>query len=554
MDSEEGQLFPVGASNFDLIIKNNYRWVDKSLFIKEFLDIRVQVPAILRPRRFGKSLNLTMLRAFLSLGAKEEDFRNMNIYNYKKAMSHCGKYPVIYVSFKDVIQDTWQDTYAAAWEQISEMVMRHQHEITLEIGEFQKKMKVTFGPGEPPSLKGTAASVMEWLSMTLFKKYNKEVIILVDEYDAFLHKSHQNGFIKEALNFFAGFYSRALKDNSALEKACLAGIMEVTGAGFLSGLNNICFYSIVNHQFSSCFGFTRQELQNSQLSLTDDELNAMFKWYNGYYSGTISVVNPYSSMRAIESKECAQYWALTSGVHSLASFFGPDIRDHVLGIAPLLFSNEHVCHKGFSTKIQYGKDTWDWTTVANFLILAGYLTFKATPGSPREGLIYIPNEEIKLSWQSDVIPLFSAVFKGFTNRIVRVFHQPAISGPQLHRLMQSMLLKASYYDFPDESTYHKLYLGIFLSAFGDEVVTSNIESGHGRYDLCIDLSKEMQRVILFEFKKSKQQIYLERDAKMALDQIIRKKYATSFKRFQCIAIGVAFFQKHVSSCHMQTIS
>ena len=227
----DNQPLLIGTSDFDEIIEENALVVDKSLFIKEFMDDPCKVSAILRPRRFGKSLNLSMLKSFLSIGAVSTNFNRFLISNETEfVVKHCGQYPVVFLDLKDCKGNTWQEMYGAIWRRIRTMVLRHFDEISLEIEEL-KSYGVDFKNPTAYGDEGIVSDSLAWLMSCLNKKHRKRVIVLVDEYDAPLNHAFRQGYYEQASSFFGSFYSQALKGNSALKKACLMGIVEVRDAG-----------------------------------------------------------------------------------------------------------------------------------------------------------------------------------------------------------------------------------------------------------------------------------------------------------------------------------
>jgi hypothetical protein len=244
----------IGTSNFDKIIEENAFVVDKSLFIKEFMDDPFEVSAILRPRRFGKSLNLSMLKSFFSIGAISSDFDRFFIANEKEfVINHCGQYPVIFLDLKDCKGETGEKMYQIIWKLIRQMVALHQEQLkNLDLASFALESPISYAPTNCSVM----GNLLAWLTSNLNKKYKNRVIVLVDEYDAPLNHAFRKGYYDQASSFFGSFYSQALKGNSALKKAYLMGIVEVRGAGILSGLNNINVYSVGDERYSQYFGFT----------------------------------------------------------------------------------------------------------------------------------------------------------------------------------------------------------------------------------------------------------------------------------------------------------
>ena len=250
----------VGTSEFDKLIMKKPLFVDKTLFIKELIESPDEVTVILRPRRFGKTTNLTMLKSFLSFGALPESFKDFAISkDVKFVETHCGKYPVVLLDLKDCKGKNWKDTLELIWQAIRKMVNRHSEELKTEL--LEVKRDVDYGTSALPSAKSDVILSLDWLINALYKKYKQEVIVLIDEYDAAINHAFRKGFYSEASSFFANFYSSALKGNNSLKKACLVGIVEFRAGGVLSGWNDYSVYSVASQKFSKFFGFTEDEIK-----------------------------------------------------------------------------------------------------------------------------------------------------------------------------------------------------------------------------------------------------------------------------------------------------
>ena len=487
-----------------------------------------------------------MLKSFLSINASAESFDRFLISkDVDFVKKHCGQYPVVFLDLKDCKGENWEEMYHNIWECISLMVARHKIELAEEIAKW-KMYGYDFDSLNPPVNGGALPSIPQRLIKSLYEFHGKRVIVLIDEYDAPLNHAFRKGYYKEASNFFGQFYSKALKGNSALAKACLMGIVEVRGAGILSGLNNISVYSVADTNFSSSFGFSKAEIECLDISATD--LENVCDWYNGYSIGDFQVINPWSFMKWWTRKKFDLYWVKTSYLETISAIISPNMNQMIFPVFEILSKKKKKFEIApLDTKVDYSTKNWDRDSIFHFLVHTGYLTYSV---ENEKSFVSIPNDELHMYWEKDVIPLLKSKFD---------FNLPFelseallnFKTDQIEILMKQVLLKASYFDFPSyhEKSYHMLYFGCFFTTFygtEDMIVSSNKESGHGRYDIRIEFGK-FKKAIVFEFKKSISKDSLEMDAEKALDQIIERKYADDLSNCQCLFVGAAFYRKEMSS-------
>ena len=536
----------IGSSDFDKILSKNILVVDKTLFIKEFIENASEVNCILRPRRFGKSTNLSMLKSFFSLGAQPDSFSHYLIGKETDIVKqHCGKYPVVYLNLKDCKGDSWQDMYEQLWISLCEMVNRHQSDLTDdEIKNYK------FG-NDAPKRSALVSNILNWLMCELHKKYKKKVIVLIDEYDAPLNNAFNNGFYVEASKFFGLFYSRALKQdgNSTLEKACLMGIVEAIGAGILSGLNNTSVFSVAQDIYSSFFGFTVEEI-SSCFALKPNDFAEVLEWYNGYTFGSNKVINPWSFMNWFSQGVLAPYWITSAYMETLSSLLSNHVKNILIPIFCIMYDEQASYPVSpLVTKVNYSKTDWTATHILHFLIHAGYLTYNTTTKC-----VSIPNKEIYEIWETEVRSLLDTSYNQQYQYSIResleVFNVGAIEN-----VMREMILSCSSFDVPSENSYHMFFYGCFfciLNSFDNTVVSSNKEAGHGRYDIRIEF-RDLKRAVVFEFKKSKTSSTLDFDAQKGMNQLLELNYAADLGEYQCLLIGVAFYKKIMSKIVYQII-
>ncbi|KAI3630121.1 hypothetical protein MIR68_011556 [Amoeboaphelidium protococcarum] len=546
----------LGTSDFDKIIEKDALFIDKSLFIKEFMNDGSKVVAILRPRRFGKSTNLSMLKSFLSLNAQSSHFDRYLIGKESEIVQqHCGKYPVVMLDLKDCKGDSWEQMYSSVWLCIRQMVLRHRHELAEAIALLSRDMDFTRMTTHASEV--VVGSSLKWLTRELNEKYGRRVVVLVDEYDAPLNHAFRQGYYNKASEFFGLLYSSALKSNDALEKACLVGIVEVRGAGILSGLNNIQVYSVADRRYSAFFGFSMDEI--GSLVPEESTKKNVKDWYNGYCIGNDLLINPWSFMCWYSRDFFDSYWAGSSYTETIATILKPHLKQSLMEIFALLYDQKQMKVSKLSSQVNYSNEDWDTDGIIHFLIHTGYLTYRVIDDdSFRSGVAWIPNNEIRSNWESNIKDLLRQQFvPQFGSRIEEVFTAETPNISDLQNVMQDMLMFCSSHDLTKkyENSGHVFYFGAFLSIlhYGVNItVTSNLESGLGRHDIRIRFL-HLKRVFIFEFKLSKRESDLQEDAETGLKQIIDRNYVADLRDCECFLVGVAFYGKKLSELAVNNI-
>jgi len=330
------------------------------------------------------------------------------------------------------------------------------------------------------------------------------------------------------------------------------GIVEVRGAGILSGLNNISLYSVAKKKFSSRFGFSRQEIHG--LVKSPSELQNVYEWYNGYNIGGDMMINPWSFMKWIIDKEFDSYWVQTSYLEAISSIISPHVDKMMGPIFEILFDKKQRFEiSPLDTKVNYSVTVWDSMSILHFLVHTGYLTYTVENGKP---FVSIPNKELRLCWEKDVIPLLKNKLQlTFSSELKESLGN--FDTENIVNLMNDVLLRASYLDFSNsyENSYHMLYLGYFSALFYGEsnvIISSNREAGLGRYDIRIEF-RNLKKVIVFELKKSSSEKNLDSDVDNALDQILRQKYTSDLSGYQCLLVGAAFYKKQPPRLKFQEV-
>lgn len=548
----EKKAIPVGIENFEDIIKDNYYYVDKSMLIEDILVNRAAVTLFTRPRRFGKTLNMSMIKYFFDVRNKDENrklFEELKIFG-SEYMKEQGKYPVIFVSLKDLRGDTWEDTFENLKSFISDLYA--EFEDMREI--MNKRDKIKFDKIFYEEEKGDYETALKLLSNYIYKYYGKKVIILIDEYDAPIINAFDKGYYNEAINFFQVFYSSALKTNDSLKYGILTGITRIIKEGIFSGLNNLKVDTILNKKFSEYFGLLESEvikmLDYFEMKYKIEEVK---EWYNGYIFGDKRVYNPWSIINYVDNGEIKAYWANVSGntlLENMLDQAGEDVYTDLKRFTDGE-SIEKYISDGTTIKSLLSNDDEIW----QLFLYSGYLT-KAKEQIEIDGTseytnIYnlkIPNKEIRKYFGNMFLNRFfgtelktSILIKALESGDIKKFENT------LGEIMVNML---SHFDLDSEmeKIYQVFMIGLVGFLMGKYEIISNNESGYGRYDLAMIPIKSNEKAYLMEFKISKTEKGMTLKAEEALKQIDEKKYDMRLKARgikNILKIGIAFYGKKV---------
>ena len=548
----EKKAIPVGIENFEDIIKDNYYYVDKSMLIEDILVNRAAVTLFTRPRRFGKTLNMSMIKYFFDVRNKDENrklFEGLKIFG-SEYMKEQGKYPVIFVSLKDLRGDTWEDTFENLKSFISDLYA--EFEDMREI--MNKRDKIKFDKIFYEEEKGDYETALKLLSNYIYKYYGKKVIILIDEYDAPIINAFDKGYYNEAINFFQVFYSSALKTNDSLKYGILTGITRIIKEGIFSGLNNLKVDTILNKKYSEYFGLLESEvikmLDYFEMKYKIEEVK---EWYNGYIFGDKRVYNPWSIINYVDNGEIKAYWANVSGntlLENMLDQAGEDVYTDLKRFTDGE-SIEKYISDGTTIKSLLSNDDEIW----QLFLYSGYLT-KAKEQIEIDGTseytnIYnlkIPNKEIRKYFGNMFLNRFfgtelktSILIKALESGDIKKFEKT------LGEIMVNML---SHFDLDSEmeKIYQVFMIGLVGFLMGKYEIISNNESGYGRYDLAMIPIKSNEKAYLMEFKISKTEKSMTLKAEEALKQIDEKKYDTRLKARgikNILKIGIAFYGKKV---------
>ena len=539
---------PIGVSDFKSAT-TNYYYVDKTLLIRDFLNAIPMVSLFTRPRRFGKTLNMDMLRVFFEKTPEDTSiyFKDKYIWQcgdyYTK---HQGQYPVIFLSFKDVKCSSWQETFQKISKLISLEFMRHSElESSSVLSSYEKEQYHRFASENINEV--DCQMGLQLLSLLLHKHYDKECVIIIDEYDTPIQQGHLCDFYNEIVDFMRNFFSGGLKDNPHLAFGFLTGILRIAKESIFSGMNNLKTNSILDNNYSSYFGFTNEEVRD-MLAYYDyeDKYQEICEWYDGYRFGNSEIFNPWSVINYI-SDQCfpKAFWQSTGSNDIIGEIIGtatPEINENLYK----LFCGNTVTTY-VDTSVIYPEVQNNPNSIYSFLLVAGYL--KAAEIYPQNDGNYmcdvaIPNKEILYVYEKEVLNRTNQ------NNVSISIHQAIFSKDtsKLQSLLEDFMLKSiSTMDGASEAFYHGMMLGLCAVLGSQFKVRSNRESGLGRFD--IELLPMVKGIpgFIFEFKHTKDiNVDLDSLANSALKQIEDMKYDTELNDFgveDIVKIGIAFRQK-----------
>ncbi len=541
----KNKSLPIGVSDFKLAT-TGYYYVDKTLMIRDFLDKKPMVSLFTRPRRFGKTLNMDMLRVFFEKTNEDTSvyFKDKQIWQcgdyYTK---HQGQYPVIFLTLKDVKSMTWEETFQKIRRLISLEFMRHNELETSSVLTAYEKEQYHLLAGDSGD-EVDCQMGLQLLSLLLHKHYGRECIIIIDEYDTPIQQGHTCNFYPEIVNFMRNFFSGGLKDNPHLAFGFLTGILRVAKESIFSGMNNLKTYSILDDGYSSYFGFTEKEVKDMlRYYGKDDKYNELSEWYDGYRFGNTEIFNPWSVINYI-SDNCfpKAFWQSTGSNEIIGEIIQAATPEITKDLYKLLCGEKIAAY--IDTGVIYPEVQNNPYSIYSFLLVAGYLKVaNIYPQSDGNFMcdVAIPNKEITFVYEKEVlnrtnqnslaISISQAIFSKDTQK--------------LQALLEDFMVKnISSIDGANEGFYHGMMLGLCAILGNRYKIRSNRESGLGRFDIqLMPLTKGMPGFI-FEFKHTKDEhTDLSALADSALQQIEAKKYDTELRDNgvnSIISIGIAF--------------
>ncbi len=582
-----------GISNYKTLIDNGNFYIDKTLLIKEIETCGAGVILFPRPRRFGKTLNLSMLQHFYEKTPENTQylFESMAIWKEKKYCDQQGQWPVISITLKDAKLNTWGGSYAKLTEIISNEFKRHKHILNHESIDSSDRIKYQTIIDRSAD-ETTYGSSFEWLTELLSKVYNKKkVIVLIDEYDAPIHKAYLKGFYDDMLNFMQPFLSGVLKDNDHLERGILTGIMRVAKESIFSGLNNLSVFTLLEkHAFTNMFGFTQQEVDDAlQAYNLLEHQNNIKEWYNGYQSGNITIYNPWSVINCIQKKGDLQTYWLNSGDNTLIKQEIAACSEEVytalkslLEDKPLEDSDENKVIQTIDDSVTMADLTLQGSkymaqkehAVWNLLFYTGYVTYSLIPETEEEKKIKeakkkkgevveekyflrIPNVEIRKLYKDLITEKVKQAAPGSTMNELRnaLQHGDGIAfETKLTNFVMSSMSSHDLYLNECERNLHLFVLGILVLFEKEYAVRSNRESGKGRYDIMLIPKIPGYAGWVIELKKvyPEKKETLESVVNVALEQIKTKQYIEELRDYgvkNIVAVGVSLLGKQLMVKH-----
>ena len=531
----------IGIEDFKQMIREDCYYFDKTNYIEELLKDRTMIRLFTRPRRFGKTLNMTTLKYFFDVRNTEENrklFKDLYIEK-SEYFKEQGQYPTIFITLKDTKKNNWEECFSKIKIILRDLYGEHNYiKDKLSINEKEEYDKILFKKDD-----AEYDNALLNLTKYLYNYYQKKVVLLIDEYDSPLITANQFGYYKEAINFFRDFLSSALKTNSNLKMGVLTGIVQVAKEGIFSGLNNVKTYNILGDKFETFFGLSEEEVENAlkYFGMTY-EIEEVKKWYDGYKFGNAEVYNPWSIINYLSDRGLQAYWVNTSD-NAL-------IYDNLKNSTVDVFKDLEALFEGKAIKKEISpfftfEELSKFDGIWQLMVYNGYLKINEKLSND-EYMIKIPNYEIQTFFKKGFIDKF-LVSGNYFNPMMDALLDGDIEEFE-RRLQNIFLVNTSFYDLKGEKVYHSLFLGMLIWLRDKYEVKSNGERGHGRYDAMLIPLDKIKPAYIFEFKVSKTIKGLTAKAEEALEQIISKKYDIGLKELgisKIYRIGIAFKGKNV---------
>ena len=537
------KLIPTGIESFKTMIDKNAYYIDKTNLIGEVL--KEQVVLYTRPRRFGKTLNMSMLYYFFSNKEQENAylFNGLNISKNDEALKHQNKYPVILISLKEMKNDTFEEQINTFKDIVKNIVLQNKELLDSSYVDESDQMILQDFKFLKSSFNQLKYS-LKTISRCLHNHYHQQVIILIDEYDVPLQAAYQHNYYDEMVEFLRSVFSSSLKTNDALEKGIMTGCLRISKESIFTGLNNFTSYSILNNIGNEYFGFTEKEvlqlLKDYQLSSYTSEVK---EWYDGYLFGNIEIYNPWSTLMYVKNKIQDQsfrpisFWANTSG-NDLVLNYIQNGSDELHEEFEQLIQGKSLT-KYIKPELTY-REMDNINNIYSFLLLTGYLKIKEDLGENKYKLI-IPNKEVYETYKQT----FMSYFEDYTFVRKEDLYQSLVKGEVDHanEILGDILSRSISYFDNEESFYH----GFLLGLFSGKKIKSNREAVHGRFDLCILPKQIFQTALILECKHSKSVKDLIKDASEGAQQIIENKYEEEIINDGYLHVkgyGIAFYKKY----------
>ena len=534
----------IGLSDFKELIEDDYYYFDKTKFIDEVVKDGAKVKLFARPRRFGKTLNMSMLKYFFDIKKADENrklFKGLYVEK-TESFKEQGQYPVVFLSLKDLKATTWEEMK----NNIKSIIASFFSEYKYLLNDLDKYDTIRFENIIMKNVKlEDLTEILKFLTKIMYEKYNKKVVVLIDEYDTPLVSAYINGYYEKAKNFFKTFYSTVLKDNTYLQMGVLTGIIRVIKAGIFSDLNNLRTYTILSDVYTDSYGLTEKEVEKSLEDYgLEYEISKVKDWYDGYRFGNSEVYNPWSILNFLQDKELRAYWVDTSGNDLINDVLKKITKDTIRALERLFDGEglrQNISGTSDLSKLLDENELWE------LLLFSGYLTIEEKIDQ-KNYILRLPNKEVKELFKDS----FLEKYFGRGNKLSDLMEALIENRIEDYEesLQEILLTSVSYNDTKkgNEAFYHGLIMGIGLYLEEEYITKSNIESGLGRYDFLVEPKNKSKRAFLMEFKSTDNIEKLEEVSKEALKQIENKKYDISLKQNgikEITYIGIAFCGKQL---------
>lgn len=536
------KLLPTGIENFKTMIDKSAYYVDKTNFIEDVLS--EQVVLYTRPRRFGKTLNMSMLYYFFSINEKENSylFNGLNISKNKEALKAQNKYPTIFISLKEMKSLTFDAQISSFSNVIYELLEKNLEILSSDQLSDTTKEILNKLHNRLSSIDDLKIS-LRVITNALYTYYQQKVIVLIDEYDVPLQAAYQNNYYEEMVEFLRSVFSSALKTNDALEKGVMTGCLRISKESIFTGLNNFTAYSVLNNISSESFGFTELEVKQLLKAYNlSEKMDEVKEWYDGYQFGNKEIYNPWSTLMYVKnitqdvSFKPISFWANTSGNDLIVKYIqngDKKLRKEF----DVLMSGQSLI-KYIKPELTY-REMDNINNIYSFLLLTGYLKVIKDRGENQYELV-IPNKEVYEIYKQS----FMSYFEDYTTSRKGELYQELVDGDakKVNLLLNDILLRSISYFDNQESFYH----GFLVGLLNDYEVVSNRESGNGRFDVCVLPENILGTVVLIECKHSISEDDLIDDAKEGARQIVEKKYLEEhrFKKYEnAVGYGISFYKK-----------
>ncbi|MDF3054592.1 MAG: putative AAA-ATPase [Gammaproteobacteria bacterium] len=551
----------IGLDNFGEAVSSQIGFVDKSLFIKEILDNKIaHVSVITRPRRFGKTFNMSMLHHFLA--DKVGQLETKQLFNHLEIaridggayMEHQGKYPIIFISFKNVDATHFDEACEQLWYLISTVYREHRYlRGSTKLDDSDKKTYEQILDRKIDSKSALKVALQE-LCRFLHLHHGKKPWLLIDEYDTPIQAGYLNNHYGDIIDLMRGIFGSVLKGNADLHRAVITGILRISKESLFSGVNNLKIYSLLNAEYATCFGFTQSEVDQVFKKANLEHLASNVKaWYNGYSIGDHQIYNPWSIANCLYAKgETAPYWVGTSSndlIKKTMALASPEIKEKF----ELLLAGESI-EAVITENMTFSDLTTNGNALWNLLLFSGYLTIvaKQAVNMRFDCSLKTPNHEVDALYR-DVIcqwfenPFGIEVYRNFLKNLTEGDVDKFIS--ILRRFLKESTSCFDVKGHYPEKFYHGFVLGLIVGLSETHIVESNKESGEGRYDVSITPKDLTKLGLIIEFKVAEENVILEKSAEQALAQINARDYETALRQKgvqRILKLGLAFRDKEVS--------